>query len=107
MSSVSTKKTWKVEKERMLSLSLEERRKVSWLFFYFSHCFMLPLLQEYSCGDSYIQLSDVETWKDVGKSEKIDLTDKKFEKISENLLKEFEFDSSLDLSNKVFCKAND
>eukprot|EP00090_Calanus_glacialis_P005142 TRINITY_DN13950_c0_g1_i1.p1 TRINITY_DN13950_c0_g1~~TRINITY_DN13950_c0_g1_i1.p1 ORF type:complete len:272 (+),score=60.28 TRINITY_DN13950_c0_g1_i1:69-818(+) len=83
MSSVSTKKTWKVEKERMLSLSLEERRK------------------EYSCGDSYIQLSDVETWKDVGKSEKIDLTDKKFEKISENLLKEFEFDSSLDLSNKV------
>ena len=63
---------------------------------------MLPLLQEYSCGDSYIQINDVKTWKDVGKSEKLDLTDETVKKISENLQKEFEFDTSLDLSNKVF-----
>ena len=107
MSSVSAQNTWQVEKERMLSLSLEKRRKARWLIIYFSHCFMLPLLQEYSCGDSYIQLSHVKTWKDVGKSEKLDFTDKKFKKISDNLLKEFEFDTSLDLANKVSYQAND
>jgi hypothetical protein len=75
----------------------EFRRKVRLLINYFPLCFMLSLLQEYSCGDSHIQLSHVQTWQDVGKSEQIELTDQKFEKISEYLLTEFEFDTSLDL----------
>ena len=45
---------------------------------------MIAFLQAYFCGDSYKQLSHVKTWQEAGKSEKLDLTEKKFEKISEN-----------------------
>jgi hypothetical protein len=78
------------------------RKKKSLFFFIFIlykvHVF---LSQEYSCGKAFIKLSDVKTWADVAKSEKIDLADKKFKEISKQLLNDFELNSNIDLSDKV------
>eukprot|EP00092_Neocalanus_flemingeri_P018556 GFUD01020093.1.p1 GENE.GFUD01020093.1~~GFUD01020093.1.p1 ORF type:complete len:250 (+),score=56.39 GFUD01020093.1:166-915(+) len=83
MSSTGATKDWKQEKEKMLNLSQEERR------------------EGYSCGKSYIQLSDLKTWADEEKSDKVAMTNNNFEKISEKLLTDFDMDNSIDLSNKV------
>ena len=102
MTSTVTKKKWEVEKDRKLSLSQEERRKVSsslkkWLSWLISYC----CWQEYACGKSFLQLSDVKTWAEEGKSYEADLAENKLEGISASLLKDFELNSQLDISDKV------
>jgi len=81
----SQKKDWKQEKERKLSLSLEERRK------------------EYSCGNSYVRLDDVPTLKSTQmyQSKKaVPQSIVKKPKLGEELLEDFVL-KEVDLSEKV------
>merc|ERR1719430_817015 len=73
------KSSWEEEKERKLNLSQDERRK------------------EYSCGKDFIQLSEVKTWAEEGKS----LPETVSDKIKESLLKDFDLESNISLSEKV------
>jgi len=83
MASNVAKKKWEVEKDRKLSLSQEERRK------------------EYACGKSFLQLGEIKTWAEEGKSYEADLAENKLKEIRESLLKDFELNSQLDISDKV------
>jgi len=71
--------SWEEEKERKLNLSQDERRK------------------EYSCGKDFIQLSEVKTWAEEGKS----LPENVSDKIRESLLKDFDLKTNISLSDKV------
>jgi len=83
MTANADKKDWRVEKERILSLSQEDRRK------------------EYSCGDGYIPLSEIKTWAEEAKSDQTAEIPEKRKRICEELLKDFQLNETIDLSDKV------
>ena len=94
---------WREEKERLLELSVEDRREVT----YCSQPNLVLLCQGYHCGSGYIPLSDVPTWKmqELYNSklnrEKVKLTQQEKEKIEKKLFADLEVDRDLDLSEKV------
>jgi len=75
---------WEQEKERKLQMNQDERRK------------------EYSCGSSFVPLSDIKTLKENLKASDLEkLSEEKTEALSSKLLKDFEMKKDLDLSDKI------
>ena len=97
---------WREEKERLLELSIEEKREVERgnKIFYFS---TIMMLQGYHCGSTYIPLSDISTWKiqqlynSKLSREKISMNEEEKQKITKKLFAGLEINLSLDLSEKV------
>ena len=64
-------------------------------------------MQEYYCGESYVPLSSIPTWKmeqlynSKLNRDKSGLSSEEKDKIETNVLKNFEADWSIDLSEKV------
>jgi len=75
---------WKTEKERMLGLSTEERRK------------------EYFCDDDFVSLEKIKSWPEQESEESTEAPPEKVDKIRTELFEaEFKIDESVDLSKKV------
>ena len=97
---------WREEKERLLELSIEEKREVERgnKIFHFS---TIMKLQGYHCGSTYIPLSDISTWKiqqlynSKLSREKISMNEEEKQKITKKLFAGLEINLSLDLSEKV------
>lgn len=81
MSDQNNDPKWKVEKERILSLSLEERRKT-----------------EYFCKD-FVKLEEIEAWAKQGKDTAAASGEK--DKIKAKLFENFEINEDIHLAEKV------
>ena len=58
---------------------------------------VVDYFQDYSCGKGFIQLSEVKTWTEEGKS----LPENVSDKIRDSLLKDFDLKTNISLSDKV------
>jgi len=87
--------SWHSEKKRKLGLSMSDRRK------------------EYSCGDKYVELQKINTWKDdalyASKLNKATMTDEEARELKNQLLSNFELKviEGVDLSEKVSVHVGD
>ena len=91
--------TWKEEKERIIGLSLEERRKVTCQHdLYRCHISFYLFWQNYFCDQDFVPLDKIPTFAEVLKESKSE-EDKVSDNEKEVLLKDL--DLSVDLSEKV------